>query len=255
MYVRRNLSAMAQNHKTFKRQAEATRLLEKIGATRRQSRKAGITVTGELKESLRGRQSPEIANALKFTANTALDEAEKLYNDLIDAADNIDDKTSQKLMQEYLSKYSEHIHSLHKSVKSSYRSLRVANRLEDVFNYSDAAYKILRNPDAYFGKKKWGAISGILNNLMGTYSRDIPPDDLKKLCTLGQKLGLDTLVDIDRAYAEYDNLLRNSDQIGKVLVDASDKLRSITQGNENFIKRHKKAYEEFTELASKYGLW
>ena len=245
---------MAKN-KTFKRQAEATRLLEKIGATRRKSRKAGITVTGELKESLRGRQSPEVANALKFTANTALDEAEKLYNDLIDAADNIEDKISQKLMQEYLSKYSEHIRSLHKSVKSSYRSLRVANRLEDVFNYSDAAYKILRNPDVYFGKKKWGAMSGILNNLMGTYSMDIPPDDLKKLCTLGQKLGLDTLADMDRAYAEYDNLLRNSDQIGKVLVDASDKLRSITQGNENFIERHKKTYDEFTELASKYNLW
>lgn len=245
---------MAKN-KTFKRQAEATRLLEKIGATRRKYRKAGITVTGDLKESLRGRQSPEIANALKFTANTAINEAEKLYSDLIDIADTLDDKTSQKLMQEYLSKYSEHIHSLHKAVKSSYRSLRVANRLEDVFNYSDAAYKILRNPDAYFGKKKWGAISGILNNLMGTYSRNIPPDDLKKLCVLGQKLGLNTLADMDRAYAEYDSLLRNSDQIGKVLVDASDKLRSITQGNENFIKRHKKVYEEFTELASKYNLW
>lgn len=246
---------MAQNHKTFKRQAEATRLLEKIGATRRKSRKAGITVTGELKESLRGRQSPEIANALKFTANTALDEAEKLYDDLIDTADNIEDKTTQKMMQEYLSKYSEHIHSLHKSVKSRYRSLRVANRLEDVFNYSDAAYKILKNPDAYFGKKKWGAISGILNNLMGTYSRDIPPEDLERLCVLGQKLGLNTLVDIDRAYAEYDNLLRNSDQISKVLTDASDKLRSITQGNEEFIKKHKKVYEEFTTLASKYSLW
>lgn len=243
------------NNKKLKRQAEATKILKKIGATRRKSRKAGITVTGELKESLRGRQSPDIANALKFTANTALNQAEKLYNDLIDAADNVEDKTSQKLMQEYLSKYSEHIHSLHKSVKSSYRSLRVANRLEDVFNYSDAAYKILRNPDAYFGEKKWGAISAILNNLMGTYNRDIPPDDLKKLCTLGQKLGLDTLADMDRAYAEYDNLLRNSDQIGKVLVDASDKLRSITQGNENFIERHKKAYEEFAELASKYNLW
>ena len=246
---------MPQNRKIFKRQAEATRLLEKIGATRRKSRKAGITVTGDLKESLRGRQSPEIANALKFTASTALNEAEKLYSDLIDIADNLDDKISQKLMQEYLSKYSEHIKSLNKSVTDSYRSLRVANRLEDVFNYSDAAYKILRNPDTYFDKKKWGAISGILNNLMGTYSRNIPPDDLKKLCALGQKLGLDTLADMDRAYAEYDNLLRNSDQIGKVLVDASDKLRSITQGNENFIKRHKKAYEEFTELASKYDLW
>lgn len=246
---------MAQNHKTFKRQAEATRLLEKIGATRRKSRKAGITVTGELKESLRGRQSSEIANALKFTANTALDEAEKLYSKLIDTSYSIDDKISQKLMQEYLSKYSEHIKSLNKSVKDSYRSLRVANRLEDVFNYSDAAYKILRNPTAYFDKKKWGAISGILNNLMGTYSRNIPPEDLKKLCKLGQKLGLDTLVDIDRAYAEYDNLLRNSDQIGKVLTDASDKLRSITQGNENFIERHKKTYDEFVDLASKYNLW
>lgn len=245
---------MAKN-KTFMRQAEATRLLKKIGATRRKSRKAGIIVTGDLKENLRGRQSSEIANALKFTANTALNEAEKLYSDLIGIADNLDDKISQKLMQEYLSKYSEHIKSLNKSVKDSYRSLRVANRLEDVFNYSDAAYKILRNPDSYFDKKKWGAISGILNNLMGTYSRDIPSDDLKKLCTLGQKLGLDTLADMDRAYAEYDNLLRNSDQIGKVLVDASDKLRSITQGNEDFIKGHKKAYEEFTELASKYGLW
>jgi hypothetical protein len=245
---------MAKN-KEFKRQVEATKLLEKIGATRRKSRKAGITVTGELKESLRGRQSTDVANALKFTANAALDEAEELYNDLIDAADNIDDKTTQKMMQEYLSKYSEHIHSLHKSVKSSYRSMRVANRLEDVFNYSDAAYKILKNPDAYFGKKKWGAIYGILNNLMGTYSRDIPQDDLKRLCVLGQKLGLDTLVDIDRAYAEYDNLLRNSDQIGKVLTDASDKLRSITQGNENFIERHKKTYDEFVDLASKYNLW
>lgn len=245
---------MAKN-KTFKRQAEATKLLEKIGATRRKSRRAGITVTGELKESLRGRQSPEIANALKFTANTALDEAEKLYSKLIDTSYSLDDKISQKLMQEYLSKYSEHIKSLNKSVKDSYRSLRVANRLEDIFNYSDAAYKILRNPTAYFDKKKWGAISGILNNLMGTYSRDIPPEDLKKLCKLGQKLGLDTLVDIDRAYAEYDNLLRNSDQIGKVLTDASDKLRSITQGNENFIERHKKTYDEFVDLASKYNLW
>lgn len=245
---------MAKN-KTFKRQAEATRLLEKIGATRRKSGKAGITVTGELKESLRGRQSPEIANALKFTANTALDEAEKLYDDLIDTSDNIEDKTTQKMMQEYLSKYSEHIHSLHKSVKSSYRSLRVANRLEDVFNYSDAAYMILKNPDAYFGKKKWGAISGILNNLMGTYSRDIPTEDLKRLCVLGQKLGLNTLVDIDRAYAEYDNLLRNSDQIGEVLTNASDKLRSITQGHEEFIEKHKKVYEEFTTLASQYNLW
>lgn len=245
---------MAKN-KTFKRQAEATRLLEKIGATRRKSRKAGITVTGELKENLRGRQSHDIANALKFTANTALDEAEKLYSKLIDTSYSIDDKISQKLMQEYLSKYSEHIKSLDKSVKDSYRSLRVANRLEDIFNYSDAAYKILRNPTAYFDKKKWGAISGILNNLMGTYSRDIPPEDLKKLCKLGQKLGLDTLVDIDRAYAEYDNLLRNSDQIGKVLTDASDKLRSITQANEEFIDKHKKVYKEFTELASQYNLW
>lgn len=245
---------MAKN-KTFKRQAEATRLLEKIGATRRKSRKAGITVTGELKESLRGRQSPEIANALKFTANTALDEAEKLYSKLIDTSYSLDDKISQKLMQEYLSKYSEHIKSLNKSVKDSYRSLRVANRLEDIFNYSDAAYKILRNPTAYFDKKKWGAISGILNNLMGTYSRDIPPKDLKKLCTLGEKLGLNSLADMDRAYSEYDNLLRNSDQMGKVLTDASDKLKSITKDNEDFIEEHKEVYKEFVALASKYNLW
>ena len=245
---------MAKN-KEFKRQAEATRLLEKIGSTRRKSRRAGITVTGELKESLRGRQSAEVANALKFTANTALDEAEKLYNDLIDAADNVEDKTSQKLMQEYLSKYSEHIHSLHKSVKSSYRSLRVANRLEDVFNYSDAAYKILRNPDSYFDKKKWGAISGILNNLMGTYSRDIPPKDLKKLCELGEELGLNSLSDMDRAYSEYDNLLRNSDQMGEVLVNASNKLKSITKDNKEFIESNKEVYKKFVELASKYDLW
>lgn len=245
---------MAKN-KEFKRQAEATRLLEKIGATRRKSRKAGITVTGDLKESLRGRQSPEIANALKFTANTAINEAEKLYSDLIDIADTLDDKISQKLMKEYLSKYSEHIKSLNKSVTDSYRSLRVANRLEDVFNYSDAAYKILRNPDSYFDKKKWGAISGILNNLMGTYSRNIPPDDLKKLCTLGQKLGLDTLADMDRAFSEYDNLLRNSDQMGEVLVNASNKLKSITKDNEEFIENNKEVYKKFVELASKYNLW
>lgn len=245
---------MAKN-KTFKRQAEATRLLEKIGATRRKSRKAGITVTGDLKESLRGRQSPEIANALKFTANTAINEAEKLYSDLIDINDNLDDKISQKLMREYLSKYSEHIKSLNKSVTDSYRSLRVANRLEDVFNYSDAAYKILRNPNSYFDKKKWGAISGILNNLMGTYSRNIPPDDLKKLCTLGQKLGLDTLADMDRAFSEYDNLLRNSDQMGEVLVNASNKLKSITKDNEEFIENNKEVYKKFVELASKYDLW
>lgn len=246
---------MAQNHKEFKRQAEATRLLEKIGATRRKSGRAGITVTGDLKEILRGRQSTDVANALKFTANTALDEAEKLYNDLIDAADNVEDKTSQKLMQEYLSKYSEHIRSLHKSVKSSYRSLRVANRLEDVFNYSDAAYKILRNPDSYFDKKKWGAISGILNNLTGTYKRDIPPKDLKKLCELGEELGLGSLTDMDRAYSEYDNLLRNSDQMGEVLVNASNKLKSITKDNEEFIENNKEVYKKFVELASKYDLW
>lgn len=245
---------MAKN-KTFKRQAEATRLLEKIGATRRKSRKAGITVTGDLKESLRGRQSPEIANALKFTANTAINEAEKLYSDLIDISDTLDDKISQKLMREYLSKYSEHIKSLNKSVNDNYRSLRVANRLEDVFNYSDAVYKILRNPDTYFDKKKWGAISGILNNLMGTYSRDIPPKDLKKLCKLGEELGLGSLADMDRAFSEYDNLLRNSDQIGEVLVNASNKLKSITKDNEEFIENNKEVYKKFVELASKYNLW
>lgn len=245
---------MAKN-KEFKRQAEATRLLEKIGATRRKSRKAGITVTGELKESLRGRQSPEIANALKFTANTALDEAEKLYSNLIDISDTLDDKISQKLMKEYLSKYSEHIKSLNKSVTDSYRSLRVANRLEDVFNYSDAAYKILRNPNSYFDKKKWGAISGILNNLMGTYSRDIPPKYLKKLCELGEELGLGSLADMDRAFSEYDNLLRNSDQMGEVLVNASNKLKSITKDNEEFIENNKEVYKKFVELASKYDLW
>lgn len=246
---------MAQNHKAFKRQAEATKLLEKIGATRRKSRKAGITVTGELKESLRGRQSPEIVSALKYTANTALNEAEKMYSDLIDIADTLDDKISQKLMKEYLSKYSEHIKSLDKSVKDSYRSLRVANRLEDVINYSDAAYKILRNPDSYFDKKKWGTISGILNNLMGTYSRDIPPKDLKKLCKLGEELGLGSLADMDRAYSEYDNLLRNSDQMGEVLVNASNKLKSITKDNEEFIENNKEVYKNFVELASKYDLW
>lgn len=246
---------MAQNHEEFKRQAEATRLLKKIGATRRKSRKAGITVTGELKESLRGRQSPEIASALKYTANTALNEAEKMYSNLIDIADTLDDKISQKLMKEYLSKYSEHIKSLGKSVKDSYRSLRVANRLEDVFNYSDAAYKILRNPDSYFDKKKWGAISGILNNLMGTYSRDIPLKDLKKLCELGEELGLNSLSDMDRAYSEYDNLLRNSDQMGEVLVNASNKLKSITKDNEEFIENNKEVYKKFVELASKYHLW
>lgn len=246
---------MAQNLKKFKRQAEATRLLEKIGATRRKSGKAGITVTGELKESLRGRQSPEIASALKYTANTALNEAEKMYSNLIDIADTLDDKISQKLMKEYLSKYSEHIKSLDKSVKDSYRSLRVANRFEDVFNYSDAAYKILRNPDSYFDKKKWGAISGILNNLMGTYSRDIPLKDLKKLCELGEELGLNSLSDMDRAYSEYDNLLRNSDQMGEVLVNASNKLKSITKDNEEFIENNKEVYKKFVELASKYDLW
>lgn len=245
---------MAKN-KTFKRQAEATKLLEKIGAARRKSRRAGITVTGDLKESLRGRQSSEIANALKFTANTALNEAEKLYSDLIDIADTIDDKISQKLMKEYLSKYSEHIKSLNKSVTDSYRSLRVANRLEDIFNYSDAAYKILRNPDSYFDKKKWGAISGILNNLMGTYSRDIPLKDLKKLCELGEELGLGSLADMDRAFSEYDNLLRNSDQMGEVLVNASNKLKSITKDNEEFIENNKEVYKKFVELASKYDLW
>lgn len=245
---------MAKN-KTFKRQAEATRLLEKIGATRRKSRKAGITVTGELKESLRGRQSPEIANALKFTASTALNEAEKLYSDLIDISDTLDDKISQKLMKEYLTKYSEHIKSLNKSVNDSYRSLRVANRLEDVFNYSDAAYKILRNPNTYFDKNKWGAISGILNNLMGTYSRNIPPKDLEKLCELGEELGLGSLADMDRAYSEYDNLLRNSDQMGEVLVNASNKLKSITKDNEEFIENNKEVYKKFVELASKYNLW
>lgn len=65
---------------------------------------------------------------------------------------------------------------------------------------------------------------------------------------MGQKLGLDTLADMDRVYAEYDNLLRNSDQIGKVLVDASDKLRSITQGNENFIERNKKLMKNSQNL-------
>ena len=246
---------MAQKHKTFKRQAEATRLLKTLNATRRKSGRAGITVTGEFKSNLRGRQDPNIVKALKFTAETALDESEKLYEDLIERSENVEDKITQKMMKDYLTRYSENIQSLNRAVNKNYLSLRVANRLEDVYNYTDAAYKIMRNPEKFFDKKKWGAISGILNNLMGSYSRNIPPNDLKKLCTLGEELGLNELSEMDRVYSEYDNLLRNSDQMGQVLVDASDKLRAFIKTDENFIKEHKQTYKKFTELASQYGLW
>lgn len=246
---------MAQKHKTFKRQTEATKLLKTIKAGKRKSGRAGITVTGEFKNNLRGKQNKDIVNALKFTAETALDESEKLYEDLLEKSENVTDKTTQRMMQEYLTRYGENIKSLNRALHKNYLSLRVANRLEDVYNYIDAGYKIRTNPEKFFDKKKWGAISGILNNLVGTYTRNIPPDDLKKLCELGEKLGLNELSEMDRAYSEYDNLLRNSDQIGKVLTDASDKLRSIIQADDKFIKKNKKAYNEFTELASRYNLW
>lgn len=246
---------MAQKRKTFKRQAEATRLLKTLNATRRKSGHAGITVTGEFKKSLIGRQSQDVAEALKYTANTAIDEAERLYDELIEASESIDDRVTQKQMQEYLTKYSEHIKSTSRALKSNYRSLRVANRLESLYNYSDAAYKIVRNPDKYFDDRKYATISAILNNLHGTYKKTIPPEDLKKLVKLGDELGLNTISEMDRAWSEWDALLRNSDQFGKVLTDATDKLNSLIQADKNFIKKHKKAYNEFTELASKYGLW
>lgn len=246
---------MAQKRKTFKRQAEATRLLISLNATRRKSRHAGITVTGQFKKNLIGRQSQDVAEALKYTANTAIDEAERLYDELIEASESIDDRATQKQMQEYLTKYSEHIKSTSRALKSNYRSLRVANRLESLYNYSDAAYKIVRNPDKYFDDRKYATISAILNNLHGTYKKTIPPEDLKKLVKLGDELGLNTISEMDRAWSEWDALLRNSDQFGKVLTDATDKLNSLIQVDKNFIKKHKKAYNEFTELASKYGLW
>ena len=246
---------MTQKRKTFKRQAEATRLLKTLNATRRKSGHAGITVTGEFKKNLIGRQSQDVAEALKYTANTAIDEAERLYDELIDTVENIDDRATRKQMQEYLNKYSEHIKSTDRALKSNYRSLRVANRLESLYNYSDAAYKIVRNPDKYFGDRKYATISAVMNNLLGTYKRDIPPNELKKLLALGDKLRLNTVAEMDRAWSEWDALLRNSDQFGKVLTDATDKLNSLIQADEKFIKKHKKAYNEFTELASKYGLW
>lgn len=246
---------MAQKHKTFKRQAEATRLLISLNATRRKSRHAGITVTGDFKKNLIGRQSQDVAEALKYTANTAIDEAERLYDELIEASESIDDRATQKQMQEYLTKYSEHIKSTSRALKSNYRSLRVANRLESLYNYSDAAYKIVRNPDKYFDDRKYATISAVMNNLLGTYKKDIPPNELKKLLTLGDKLGLNTVAEMNRAWSEWDALLRNSDQFGKVLTDATDKLNSLIQADKKFIKKHKKAYNDFTELASKYGLW
>ncbi len=241
--------------KEFKRQAEATKLLKNFEATRRKSGHAGITVTGKFKKNLIGRQSQDVIKALKYTANTAIEEAESLYDELIEASESIDDRTTQKQMQEYLTKYSEHIRSTSRALKSNYRSLRVANRLESLYNYSDAAYKIVHNPDKYFDDRKYATISAILNNLQGTYKRNIPPEDLKKLVKLGDELGLNTISEMDRAYSEYDALLRNSDQFGKVLTDATDKLNSLIQADKKFIKKHKKAYNEFTELASKYGLW
>ena len=102
---------MAQKRKTFKRQAEATRLLKTLNATRRKSGHAGITVTGDFKKNLIGRQTQDVAEALKYTANTAIDEAERLYDELIEASESIDDRATQKQMQEYLTKYSEHIKS------------------------------------------------------------------------------------------------------------------------------------------------
>ena len=93
---------MAQKHKTFKRQAEATRLLKTLNATRRKSGHAGITVTGEFKKNLIGRQSRDVIEALKYTANTAMDEAENLYDELIDTVEAIDDRATRKQMQEYL---------------------------------------------------------------------------------------------------------------------------------------------------------
>lgn len=246
---------MAKN-KTFKRQAEATRLLKTLNATRRKSGHAGITVTGEFKKSLIGRQSQDVIEALKYTANTAIDEAEKLYDELIDTVEAIDDRATRKQMQEYLNKYSDHIKSTDRALKNNYRSLRVANRLESLYNYSDVAYKILRNPTRYFKDKRYATISAVMNNLLGTYKKNIPANDLKKLLRLGDKLGLNTTEEMNRAWSDWDTLLRNSDQFSEVLTDATDKLRAIVEkAGKVFVKENKADYKEFTELASKYGLW
>lgn len=247
---------MAQKHKTFKRQAEATRLLKTLNATRRKSGHAGITVTGEFKKNLIGRQSQDVIEALKYTANTAMDEAENLYYKILETSETIDDKITLKQMQDYLEKYGEHIKSTDKSIQDNYRSLRVANRLESLFNYSDVAYKILRNPTRYFEDKRYATISAVMNNLLGTYKKDIPPNDLKKLVRLGDKLGLNTTEEMNRAWSDWDTLLRNSDQFSEVLTDATNKLRAIVEkAGKKFVKENKADYKEFTELASKYGLW
>lgn len=247
---------MAQKHKTFKRQAEATRLLISLDATRRKSRHAGITITGGFKKNLIDRQSQDVIEALKYTANTAIDEAERLYDELIEASESIDDRATQKQMQEYLTKYSEHIKSTSRALKSNYRSRRVANRLESLYNYSDAAYKILRNPTRYSEDKRYATISAVMNNLLGTYKKDIPANDLKKLVRLCDKLGLNTTEEMNRAWSDWDTLLRNSDQFSEVLTDATDKLRAIVEkAGKKFVKENKADYKKFTELASKYGLW
>ena len=61
---------------------------------------------------------------------------------------------------------------------------------------------------------------------------------------------------MNRAWSDWDTLLRNSDQFSEVLTDATDKLRAIVEkAGEEFVKENKADYKEFTELASKYGLW
>ena len=244
-----------KNTRAVTRQSDATKVLLSLGAKHREDKRAGITVTGKLKDALRENSDKRIVSAVKFTANTAAKEADKLFDRVVQRVERIDDKTTQRQAQEFLSKYAEHLQSIDRALSNDYRSLRVINRLEDLSNYNVAAYKILRNATAFFEERKYGAISGILNNLMGTYKREIPPDDLKKLLQYGDELGLNTVAEMDRAYSEYDALLRNSDQIGEVLTEASSKLQNLIKGNDKFIEEHKEAYDKFTELASKYGLW
>lgn len=236
-------------------QSEATKLLKKLGAESRADKRSGIEVTGELKEALRQPIDKRTKSAIKVTAETAAREADEFLDKMVARTYRLNDKVTQKQAHEFSAKYTKHLEDLDKAVKRGRSSLQIINRLEDLANYNMAVHQILKNPTAYFEDRRYATISAVMNNLLGTYKRDIPKDDLAKLLKLGNKLGLNTTAEMDRAWAEWDNLLKNSDQFGQVLLDARDKLKAKIQSDESFTVKNKEAFEAYTELAEKYDLW
>lgn len=222
-------------------------------------KKSGIQVTGKLKEFAReSAYNRTLLSALRTTAESEMKLAEERLEKLDQLYQKEDDVATAKLLHDYITKYISHLQSLNRAAKGNRSAIQLVNRLEDLANYNESSYRVVRNPSKYFSEYRAGVICAVMNNLYGANRINMTKEDLMAMLNLSVELGLfEYNTQMNEAYEKWEASNAGSDQFSIILQNLSKAVKALMDGDaiKNATKDKQDKINEFMEIAQRYNLW